>query len=554
MLINKWKYFIRCSSILFCLFQLTFTNLNAQTIWENPKLPVNSFLSRQAQKGNINITDFILPLSRKEISYQLTALRDSSHKLSSTEKQELSFYLQEYAEFNPVKTDSTTFLKKDQHGRWRFLTIDKDEFILRGEPVVGLETSYGQGKSIIKNGFGVQFWGHINKNLSFQAYFTEINEFGNGIDSLKQFSNETGVVKTQNIDPKSRILNYSNFRGSISYDIGKASVSFGSDQLQWGYGENGKLVMSDKAPSFPFIRFDYQPLKWMKFHYAHTWLQSGIIDSARTYNKGNQIYGSERELYVSKFMATHSLNFFPVNGLAFSIGESIIYSDKLNAGYMIPIMYFKAYDRSSSRYRINSGSNSQFFFQASSRNHLPGTHFYTTLFIDEIRMSQVFNSQKSRNQVGFNAGASVTDLLIPYLTIGMEYTRINPFVYQNLIPAQNYTHQNYLIGDWIGQNADRFTSWIKYNPIPRLNTKIRFDYIRKGKDGTLEDQYYAEPQPKFLSSKVENQKQLLLEANYELINNLIIRASYLKQAGIIRPDLQISAVPNEFRFGLSYGF
>jgi hypothetical protein len=66
MLINKWKYFIRCSSILFCLFQLTFTNLNAQTIWENPKLPVNSFLSRQAQKGNINITDFILPLSRKK--------------------------------------------------------------------------------------------------------------------------------------------------------------------------------------------------------------------------------------------------------------------------------------------------------------------------------------------------------------------------------------------------------------------------------------------------------------------------------------------------------
>ncbi len=554
MLTKDRKLFLRFFLILFFLNQLTFIDLNAQTIWESPKHPVNGFLSRQAQKGNINITDFILPMSRKEISLQLKALKDSSNKLSLIEKKELSFYLQEYAEFNPVKADSTTFLKKDQYGRWRFLTIDDSDFVLRGEPVIGIESTIGQGKSILKNSGGLQLWGHVNKNISFQAYFAEINEFGNGIDTLKQFSNETGVVKTQNIDPKSRTLNYSNFRGSISYDIGKASLSLGSDQLQWGYGENGRLIMSDKAPSYPFIRLDYQPLKWVKFHYAHNWLQSGIIDSARTYNKGNQIYGTERELYVSKFMATHSLNFFPINGLALSIGESIIYSDKLNVGYMIPIMYFKAFDRSSSRYRINSGSNSQFFFQASSRNHLPGTHFYTTLFIDEIRMSEVFNSQKSRNQIGFNAGASVTDILLPYLTIGMEYTRINPFVYQNLIPAQNYTHQNYLIGDWIGQNADRFTSWIKYNPIPRLNTKIRFDYIRKGQDGTLEDQYYAEPQPKFLSSKVDIQKQLLIEAGYELINNLNIKASYFKQAGIIRPNLQPSAVPNEFRFGLSYGF
>lgn len=551
---NKRKLFFRFSLILILLNQLTYSNLKAQIIWENPKLPVHNFLSRQAQKGNINITDFILPLSRKEISQQLIVLKDSAHQLSDIEKKELSFYLREYTEFNPVKADSSTFLKKDQHGRWRFLTIDDGNFVLRGEPVIGMESTFGQGKAILKNSGGLQFWGHINRNISFQAYFTEINEFGNGIDSLKQFSNETGVVKTQNIDPKSRMLNYSNFRGSITYDIGKASVSLGSDQLQWGYGENGRMVMSDKAPSYPFIRLDYQPLKWVKFHYAHNWLQSAIIDSARTYNKGNQIYGTERELYVSKFMATHSLNFFPITGLALSLGESIVYSDKLNVGYMIPIMYFKAFDRSSSRYNINSGSNSQFFFQASSRNHLRGTHFYTTLFIDEIRMSEVFNSQKSRNQIGFNVGASVTDLLVPYLTIGAEYTRINPFVYQNLIPAQNYTHQNYLIGDWIGQNADRFTSWIKYNPIPRLNTKIRFDYIRKGEDGRLEDQYYAEPQPKFLSSKVESQKQLLIEAAYELINNLNIKASYYKQAGIIRPNLQPSAVPNEFRFGLTYGF
>jgi len=87
-------------------------NVQAQIVWENPKLPINSFLSRQAQKGNINITDFILPMSRKEIAFNLSALEDSLHKLSAIEKQELSFYLQEYAEFNENRIDSTYSLKK----------------------------------------------------------------------------------------------------------------------------------------------------------------------------------------------------------------------------------------------------------------------------------------------------------------------------------------------------------------------------------------------------------------------------------------------------------
>lgn len=554
MLINKRKQVLRISVILLCITRLTLSNVQAQVVWENPRLQINSFLSRQAQKGNIDIADFILPMSRKEIAFNLFALKDSIHKLSIIEKEELNFYLQEYTEFNGDRIDSTLFFKKDPYGRWRAFSAENSDFLIRIDPAIGMETIQGGGKSILKMSGGLQLWGHMGKNISFQAFFTDITEYGSKVDTIRQFTNETGIVRFANVKPDSKLLTYSNLRASVSYEFKNGSVSLGNDQLLWGYGENGRLVMSDKAPAYPFIRFDYQPLKWVKFQYSHTWLQSAILDSARSYPKGNTIYGSEREIYLSKFMATHSLNFFPVKGLSLSIGESIIYSDKMDPGYLIPVMFFKAYDQISSRYKINTGSNGQFFFQASSRNHIKGMHLYGTLFIDEIRASEALNKNKSRNQIGFNAGASITDIFLPYLTLGMEYTRINPFVYQNLIPAQTYTSQNYLMGDWIGQNADRLTAWLKYNPLPRLSTKIRLDYIRKGEDGTLEDQYYAEPQPKFLSSKVEIQKQLLIEARYELINNLNIKVSYFKQGGVIRPDLQTSAVPNVFRFGVSYGF
>ncbi|MBM3402419.1 MAG: capsule assembly Wzi family protein [Bacteroidetes bacterium] len=554
MLTNNWKHFFRFATLLFSLTQFYSGDLHGQIVFENPKLPINIFLARQAQKGNIHLTDFILPMSRKDIAFNLFTLQDSIHKLSTIEKQELAFYLKEYTEFNLNRTDSILFFKKDPYKRWRAFSSENDGFQVRIDPVIGLETIQGAGKQVFKVSNGLQLWGHMGKKIGFQLYFTDILESGTRIDTIRQFNNETGIVRFENVNKDAKLLTYSNLRGSVSYEFKNGSIVLGNDQLLWGYGENGRIVMSDKAPAYPFVRLDYQPLKWLKFQYAHTWLQSAIVDSARSYPKGNTIYGSNREIFVSKFMATHSLNFFPVEGLSLSVGESIVYSDKMDLGYLIPVMIFKAYDQISSRYNINSGSNGQFFFQASSRNHIKGMHLYGTLFIDEIRGSEVFNRSKSRNQVGYNTGASITDLFLPYLSLGVEYTRINPFVYQNLIPAQSYTSQNYLMGDWIGQNAERLTAWLRYNPLPRLNTRVRLDYIRKGEDGSLEDQYYAEPQPGFLSSKVESQKQFLFEAGYELINNLHIRASYFKQAGIIRPKLQTSAIPSEFRFGLSFGF
>lgn len=537
---------------LFSLAIALNSNSYAQVVWQDPSSEIYNFLSRQAQKGNIQLEDLIQPVSRKEIALHLSALQDSVSKLSATEKAELGFYRKEFSEFGAELPDTLSFLKKDLAGRWRFLSVNENGFVLRGDPVFSLASRQSSNSSIIERGNGLSFWGHAGKNFSFQAYFEDITETGSGIDSIRKFTPREGIVRTVTLNQHS--INYSRFKGNITYSWNNGSISVGKDQILWGYGENSRIVLSDKAPAYPNIRFDYRPLKWLQFHYTHAWLHSGLIDSARSYLKGNGIYGDNREFYTQKFLATHSLNFYPLKGLSFSIGESMVYSDQLNIAYLIPIMFFKAYDQYESKYNVPSGSNGQFFFQANSRNHIPNTQVYTTLFIDEIRMSEIFNRSKSRNQIGFNIGISVTDLLLPYLTLGTEYTRINPFVYQNLLPAQNYSSQNYTLGDWIGQNADRLTAWAKYNPVPRLSTRIQLDYIRKGKDGSLEDQYFAEPQPAFLSGRFEIQKQLLIEARYQLINQVSISGSYFMQSGIIRPALQANAAPKEFRFGVSYGF
>ena len=546
---------IKGSIILFaCLLLTSFAGFS-QVIYENPNNPVYKYLSRQAQKGNIEYNDLIQPISRRDIVGYLSTLQGLEEKLSTTEKKELAFYQQEFSEFNDNFKDSTTFFRKDQYDRWRFLSVKNKDFFLRGDPAMTFESFTGGGKNVFRTATGLTFWGHAGKHIGFQVYFQDITDKGNGIDSTRRFTPETGILRTANVNPNAKTVNYSDVRGSITYSWNNGSISVGKDQMLWGYGQNGRLVLSDKAPSYPMIRFDYSPLKWLRFNYMHAWLNSAVIDSARSYNKGNNLYGNNRELYAKKYFVTHTLTFLPAKGLTLSVGESMVYSDDFDPGYLLPIMFFKAYDQYQSRYKLSTGSNGQFFFNASSRNFIPKTHLYASLFIDEIRTGSIFDKSKSRNQLGYNIGATRTDVGLQYLTLGLEYTRINPFVYNNLIPAQTYENQGYLLGDWIGQNADRVTAWATYNPLPRLTATVQFDYIRKGREGSLLDQYWAEPEPPFLSQgPVQTQKQLLIQANYELVHKLYLRTSYQHTSGVIRPDLQTSAVPNEVRLAVSYGF
>jgi hypothetical protein len=540
--------------LVICLVITSFVSV-AQVVYENPNNPVYKYLSRQAQMGNIEYNDLIQPISRRDIVAYLNTLQANADKLTPREQKELNFYLREFSEFNEDFKDSTTFFRKDQYNRWRFLSVKNKDFFLRGDPALTFETINGGGKNVFKTATGLTFWGHAGKHFGYQVYFQDITEKGDGIDSLKRFTPETGILRTANINQNSKSVNYSDIRGSISYSWSNGSISVGKDQMLWGYGENGRVVLSDKSPSYPMIRFDYSPLKWLRFNYMHAWLNSAVIDSARSYSKGNDLFGDNREMYIKKYFVSHTLTFLPAKGLSLSVGESMIYSDDFDAGYLLPIMFFKAYDQYQSRYKLSTGSNGQFFFNVSSRNFIPKTHLYASLFIDEIRTGSIFNKAKSRNQLGYTIGASRTDVGISYLTLGLEYTRINPFVYNNLIPAQTYTNQSYLLGDWMGQNADRLTAWATYNPMPRLTTTIQLNYIRKGRDGGLFAQYWAEPQPPFLSEgPVETQKQLLIQANYELLNKLYIKTSYQRQAGVIRPAEQPAAVPNEFRLAVSFGF
>ncbi len=527
---------------LFLFSYALFLNVHAQNIWENPNSQVYGYLNRMAQKGLIQLNDLIKPINRVDVQLALNELSSKSEQLTQIEKSELNFYLQEYKSLN--STDSILqIIKKDKNNRWRFFNIANSSFELHADPVIGLNRINTDIKNTNQLSSGFEIWGSIGKTKSwgYQVYYRDYTETGNILSNNLGESPLPGRIlvgaKTNNS------INYSDIRASLNYKFKNGNISFGKDNIKWGYGENGNIVLSNKAPSYPYVRLDYNPIIWLSFNYTHAWLNSNITDSSLSYlNNSGRLDNDKRIVFIQKYLATHSIQFTPMKGLNLAIGESIIYSDKMDPGFLIPINLFKFYDNNKSNYQIEAGSNGQYFFSINSRNQIKKTHLYGTLFIDEIKVSAVFNKIEKRNQLGYTLGVSITDAFIHYLTIGTEYTRVNPFVYNNLIPAQTYTSYGFNLGDWMGNNFDRSLFYARYNPLPKLQLYGRIQKIRKGANGSIYEQYVMQPQPAFLNNIQFNRTDWLLQVKYEWINNLYLNSSIEKFQN-----------KNVYQLGISFG-
>ena len=582
---------LRLYIILFILINTG--SVFSQTVFEPINSDVYQFLDLMAQKGLIVFNDNIRPVSRKYIAAKLLQLKIKNEKLKSkdfskVEREELKFYLQDYgmelkqlqshhssidfktgnnsisinldSDDNNQKPTSdnqqtanskpqTTILNYDPYGRLRLFAYEDNLFKINAGPIFGYEAGTRDGAKYSHRWDGVSLYGYLGSNVGFSFRFKDNSEDGTGIDRTKQFTPQTGAIIA-----KSDLNNiqYSEVNANITYDWSYGDITIGKDFLNWGYGQSGLIVLSDKAPSFPYIRLDIRPVKWLRFNYIHAWLNSDVIDSSSIY--ASLRYGINRDQFRSKYLASHTVTVTPAEGLDISLGESIVYSDKLEIPYLIPIMFFRLADHYLSQGNNNAGGNSQFFLGVSSRNQIKNTHLYGSLFIDEITLEGLFNPQKQRNQLGFTLGGSVTDLPVDNLTFTAEYTKIYPFVYTHYIPTLTYQSSGYVMGHWMGNNADLVYGALNYRFIRGLQATLWAQYIRKGSAGVV-DQQYKQPQPPFLFGLRTDYTYWGADVKYEIIHDLFARLHFqttrisAEQANHSFKEHRL----NEFYLGLNYG-
>jgi len=547
--------------IIFLFAEFNFS----QVVYEPVSNEVYNYLNLLSRKGVVNLQDLMKPVSRKYIAEKLLEAEEKKIDLTDLEKEELEFYKKEYyLELEAFKEENKekrnlTYFGEDMAGRIRLFSYSDNLFKINVSPVIGYEMRFPEQERETHSWNGFNVYGYLSDYIGFSFDFRLDNELRKTKKTtMNYFSPSTGKIPASTL---SKNFDYSETHAMITADWSWGSFSAGKDFIQYGYGESGKLVLSSKSPSFPFIRLSLKPAPWLAFHYFHAWLNSDVIDSV-------DLVEYRRSIYREKYFAWHTAVITPFEGFDISVGESIIYSDRLEFIYLVPIMFFHfADDFVSSRINKPGDANTQMFISASSRNHIKNTHLYGTLFIDELTIPDLDNtlfpngktlregeySRRLRTQLGFTIGGSISDLPLDNLTLTAEYTRINPFVYGHHTPAQTYTNSSYLMGHWIGHNSDLLYLKLNYRIIRGLQVGIWGEYIRKASEDYSGQ--YKMPQPEFLFGLKRSFRYTGFDLKYEIIHELNVSAKiqFNKVSEEQEAGSYTDTETREFSFSVFYG-
>lgn len=421
-------------------------------------------------------------------------------------------------------------------------------FWFRIKPLLSYETYSNTNGTEYWRRSGLAFSAGVGKHWGFWGSLADNNE------SLR-LSEETFITQRPGANYKisGEGGEYSEARGGISYAWDWGSLMMAKDDIRWGSGYHGTSIFSGRTPSFPFLKLNLQPVKWLEFNYFHGWLVSGVIDSSRTGWYTNA-YGTERrEYFYDKYIAANLFTLRPWKRLNISFGNSIIYSDDSpKFAFFIPFLFWKSVDHSlTAAGSSRLGQNSQMFFDISSYQ-LRKFHFYTSVFVDEVSFSRLWNKEEHSNFIGMKFGAAAYDLPARNFRIILEYTRNNPLTYRHNTPLTTFESAHYNLGSYLLDNADEVYFSLRWTPVPMGWVQYSYTGIRKGPDHTaLGTDRLGLP---FMESVVWSTGCHELRLRYELYANLSLHASWFSDwPGGIFPA-RLSEKSNIFSFGLNWNY
>lgn len=554
---TKLLTFFVLSSLSLLVFQV-----KAQVVYEPSYKTIYSYLSRLAQKGVIDLNDVVSPLPRNYISQKLDALEAKKELLTPLEKEELVFYQKEYSLEKRLINNETSYkpfqsiLNQKDDDRIRFVAYQDKQFTFNIQPIIGYQVESIDNASISQRWIGAWIYGYLGKSIGYSVDFrnSQLNNLIPTYDYKKNFSPEQGRIGDL---LNGNRFDFSTINASITAQWKWGHATLGKTPLTFGYGNAGKLILSEKAPTYPQIRLDINPVKWLSFTYAHAWLNSNLVDSTSIYT--TSVPGRNQFSYREKYLAFHALTLKPMKGLTFSIGESTIYNDNIKIVYLIPIALFSGMNHylgeaSSGQNATNTISNSQIFVQLSSRNHIPKTHLYGSFFVDEIELSLTGGNaieRNNRNHTAYQVGASISDFPVNNLHLTLEYTKVQPFTYVHFIQAQTYQNSNYNLGYWTGANSDQFFAQLHYRMLRGLDIKLLYNYIRKGTVGSGLEQYDFKTNRPFLWGSLRKYDYFQAQVQYEFKHDLFFKLSY---SGGNNTNITTNDKSNSLSMAVNYSF
>lgn len=484
---------------------------------------IYDFIDELANDGFIEINSIVKPYSRTYICEKLLEVKEQELSLNKRQRDELAFFLEEYAlEQNRLPEYEIPLIEREK-ARLDLLppifNYADTNFRARIQPILGMHLYINGNGQIGRRWFGADFQAMIGKHISVYGSLRDIShvaskELNPRLTEPRYLTNMPGYEYKEPSD-------FSDSRGGIKLGWDWGSVGLMKDNIVWGDNYNGANILSGRAPSFPMIALNLRPAKWFEMNYIHGWLVSNVVDSARFY-----VENDIRKWYRNhnKFIAANMFTFTPIPKLNISFGNSIIYAeDNVQPGYLLPIAFYKSIDHTLTKGVATENQNSQLFFNISSRN-IKHLHLYSSIFFDEIKFSRFSRSNAENNPFSFKIGGKVNNFPLQNLTANIEFTRTNIINYKHSIEAITYASNSYGLGHYLGDNAQEIYASLGYKPIRGLDVNLfylnakhgnEYDFIRRGPGANIK-QIISQPS---LGDVIWSNQTVGLKAVYEVFNN-----------------------------------
>lgn len=473
-------------SILFII--IIFTCSYAQTEYVPVDNRVYQFLERMEALQIIpDYNSFEIPKTRKEIGDYIKTIIANKQKLDENDKKylndlEVEFEYEVYNTFHNsaslIGDGNYEFLSQQQKYLYYYNNPDKINLFVNligeGQLLLRNELKLKSSSSAFLGIIGGEIRGTILDKFGIYINGTNGNVFGKREAAFIRRDLQYNYKLNETPDETF----FDETQGYVTADFDLIKFKFGRDRMNIGYGMN-KIILGNSAPNFDYlaIKLHYEFFNYSFFHGQLLGQENFMSDS---------IYGGVT-VVQSKYIAYHRIGFDISKDINFGAGEVIIYGDRpIDLSYLNPFSFYKSIEHSN-----RDRDNAMLFFDLNNKS-IKGLKINALLLIDDITFGKIGTGWWG-NQTILNAGVHSEFLygILP-LSIDLQYTKIDPYVYTHRLIRNNFTNFHYNLSSFANPNTELFLTGINYRFNYRLELSVVFNFIIHGAnpinpEGTLKE-------------------------------------------------------------------
>ena len=402
-----------------------------------------------------------LPFTRKQVA---SILLQTSEKLKNNQitlsendqkrlEQLLGFYSEAGTQTAPKRRLHLMSLTDDSTYRFSFdLSASQQEITRLVDNVSEMPTD--EGNMHITNLYP-HIYGQFEDSFAFTTDLAYRFLYGDIFDDVFQDESKYRQLEGQ-------LKNRTAVNGYLKLKAPWAELLLGQDNIQWGPGYHGNLLVSANPIAFDMLKFQ-TTFKTVSF----TAFTAVLEDMSEEINE--------------KFISGHRIEGYFWDRFGLGISEVVVYGNRFEPGYLNPVNIYLINEQTISRADSRTPGSGDNVFASVDMRLRPFNNFeiYGELMVDDGNPAASFKHWDTK--FGILGGIYLTDPFgLQDTDFQAEYTFINQYTYTHVNPFNVYKHFTSVIGHHIGTDADNMWIEVRRRFTDKLETVFGYELERHG--------------------------------------------------------------------------